>query len=637
MHRLKREALAEWFNRFLLWRVVWQQVLLCGVGVVIWSILHLLLVVPVERDSARLLSEVQSLNEKALKKHFEGLEKGREQALCQRMEEHTDALTSHFGLDGRREHDFQALAALSRRCGLDFTVFRPLKARPHGSWMLLPMDVEMAGNFSGMACLSVRLSALSRLLLPLDFTLEERASQSAIMPSAQWLQLRLKLVAFRARSRPPPAKALPTQGEQAFWWPGAVALALSKSSARNPFMGHSNALTHHYLSQGLDSQERGNVVFDASKAPENAHQPLGNAALQTGFVEVRFAKAADIAGLIDGKGTLLSPQGRCGADPRTNIFWVQDDSAHVEVVQNMVKRLDVPVRQVLIEARIVNVNRDYAEDIGVRLGMGEVVEAGNIPEPLPPGGHVKPFPGHLNVDLLALSGSLHPASMGLAMAKLGTGVLLDMELSALESEGRGHVVASPRLVTANLEPAVIESGEEIPYQEATVAGATAVTFKKAVLSLRVTPRIAPDNTIYMVLQINQDTPSRREVQNVPAVLTREIRTSVRVDNGQTVVLGGIHQQGQVRDLQQVPFLGGLPVVGALFRKTATKIRNEELLIFITPRIIPGESPGYMGVQGDGATPPERPATRAGLPAAAAFAVSMRDSDSCKQDEVCNQR
>lgn len=631
MHRRKREAVAEWCNRFLLWPLFWQQVVSGGIGVLIWGILHVLLVLPVERDSARVQLEVQSLQKKVLQKQKEGLENAWEQALCRRMEEHSDALTTHFGLDGRREHDFKVLAALSRRCGLDFTVFRPLKAHPHGALLLLPMEVEMSGNFSGMACLSTRLSTLSRLLLPLDFTLEDSQSQS------EWLQLRLKLAAIRARSKPPLANALPPKDEQAFWWPGAAINAFSESSARNPFAKHSYAFTSRDTLQGLDSQERGNVVFEASKASKKARQLHAKALLQTGMVEVRFAKATDIVRLVDGKRTLLSPQGRCGADPRTNIFWVQDEPAHVEIVQKMVKRLDVPVRQVLIEARIVNVNRDYAEDIGVRLGMGEVIEAGNIPEPILPGRHMKSFPGRLNVDLLALSGSLHPASMGLAMAKLGTGVLLDMELSALESEGRGHIMASPRLVTANLEPAVIESGEEIPYQEATVAGATAVTFKKAVLSLRVTPRIASDNTIYMALQINQDTPSRREVQNVPAVLTREIRTSVRVDNGQTVVLGGIHQQGQVRDLQQVPFLGGLPVVGALFRKTATKIRNEELLIFITPRIIAGESPGYKGVQGDGATPPERPATRAGLPAAAAFAVSLRDSDSCKQDEVCNQR
>ena len=177
----------------------------------------------------------------------------------------------------------------------------------------------------------------------------------------------------------------------------------------------------------------------------------------------------------------------------------------------------------------------------------------------------------------------HPS--GIALAKLGNGILLDLELSALESEGKGEIIANPRLMTINQQAALIESGEEIPYQEATANGATTVTFKKAVLSLKVTPQITPDRKILMDLHINQDIPSVKVFNGVPSILTKEIQTSVLVDNGQTIVLGGIYKQDKNNTLNRVPFLGGLPIVGGLFSKRTTTVGNEELLIFITPRII----------------------------------------------------
>jgi type IV pilus assembly protein PilQ len=186
-----------------------------------------------------------------------------------------------------------------------------------------------------------------------------------------------------------------------------------------------------------------------------------------------------------------------------------------------------------------------------------------------------------------LSGA-NPASAGIAMAKLGDNILLDLELSALESEGRAELISSPRLITTNLQPAVIDSGQEIPYQESTPSGATSVSFKKAVLSLKVTPQITPDSKILMDLKINQDTASLQTFNGVPAIVTKELQTNVFVNNGQTIVLGGIYQQDKSKTLTRVPFLGKLPVVGALFRSKQVTMNNDELLIFITPRIIINE-------------------------------------------------
>ncbi len=195
-------------------------------------------------------------------------------------------------------------------------------------------------------------------------------------------------------------------------------------------------------------------------------------------------------------------------------------------------------------------------------------------------------PRRLNLDLVAapISGAV-PASVGIALARLSDNILLDLELSALESEGRAEVIASPRLITTNQQPAVIESGQEIPYQEATSSGATAVAFKKAVLSLKVTPQITPDSKILMDLQVNQDTPSSERYNGVPAIFTKEIQTNVLVNNGQTIVLGGIYQQDKNQAIRRIPFFGELPVVGVLFSNRQIRLRNEELLIFITPKII----------------------------------------------------
>ncbi|AHE66712.1 type IV pilus secretin PilQ [Legionella oakridgensis] len=352
--------------------------------------------------------------------------------------------------------------------------------------------------------------------------------------------------------------------------------------------------------QGLDKRQVGNVILidkaDVFAARENEELQAQQAAkklapIRSELLQINYAKAADIATMLKDKdNSLLSDRGTLSVDTRTNTIWLQDTGAQIDEIRELVKQLDVPVKQVLIEARIVNVTKDCAEDIGVRFGVSRpthlsgTLEGANALAGGTPAAEV-PIPDRLNVDLGALPIDASPASVGIALAKLGNGVLLDLELSALESEGRAEIIASPRLMTTNQQAAVIESGEDIPYQEATSSGATAVAFKKAVLSLKVTPQITPDGKLLMDLQINQDSDSGRRVQGVPIILTKSIETNVLVNNGQTIVLGGIYKQDTNNSITRVPFLGELPVVGNLFSRSQARTNNEELLIFITPRII----------------------------------------------------
>ena len=352
--------------------------------------------------------------------------------------------------------------------------------------------------------------------------------------------------------------------------------------------------------QNLEKRREGNVILVDTEQSFRAReqQQLEErqaqrklAPIRSELLQINYAKAEDIALMLKDKdNSLLTDRGNVSVDTRTNTIWLQDTGTQIEEIRELVQKLDIPVKQVLIEARIVNVTKNCAEDIGVRFGVSKPshlsgtleganeLAAGTIPAEVP-------ITDRLNVDLSALPIDATPASVGIALAKLGNDVLLDLELSALESEGRAEIIASPRLMTTNQQEAVIESGEDIPYQEATSSGATAVAFKKAVLSLKVTPQITPDGKLLMDLQINQDSDSGRRVQGVPIITTRAIETNVLVNNGQTIVLGGIYQQDKNNAVTRVPFLGKLPVVGNLFTRSQARLSNEELLIFITPRII----------------------------------------------------
>ncbi len=354
--------------------------------------------------------------------------------------------------------------------------------------------------------------------------------------------------------------------------------------------------------QGLDKRRTGNVMLVDTKANLDkieesklkSQQIIARLEpMRSDLIQINYAKAADLAVLIkDKQNSLLSERGKISVDVRTNTIWIQDTATKIEEVRELVKQLDIPVKQVLIEARIVEVSKDFSQDIGIRWGVsrpptlsGTLAGANQMQQGVTPA-NVTPFTDRLNLDLVAAPASLvTPATIGIALAKINDNILLDLELSALESEGRAELISSPRLITVNQQSAVIESGQEIPYQEATSSGATAVAFKKAVLSLKVTPQITPDSKILMDLQINQDTASPQTFNGVPAILTKEIQTNVLVNNGQTIVLGGIYTQDKTKTINRIPFFGQLPVVGSLFRNSQIGLKNDELLIFITPKII----------------------------------------------------
>ena len=304
---------------------------------------------------------------------------------------------------------------------------------------------------------------------------------------------------------------------------------------------------------------------------------------------VHYAKAGDIAILIkDENHSLMSQHGLLSIDARTNSLWIRDKPSRITMIHHFIQQIDIPVRQELIEARIVNVTQEGITDLGIRFGRNkpiQVEDPATTSEMSTPGvgGIIGSFAQRLNVDF-AVPG-VQAATMGIALAQLAEGILLDLELSALESEDKVEMISNPRLIATNQQSATIESGEEIPYQEATRSGATAVAFKKAVLSLKVTPQITPDNHLLMALEINQDSPSGHMVNGVPAISMKAIHTHVLVKDGQTIVLGGIYKRDQNNRINRVPFLGKLPIIGDLFKNQHHQVKNEELLIFITPRII----------------------------------------------------
>lgn len=298
-------------------------------------------------------------------------------------------------------------------------------------------------------------------------------------------------------------------------------------------------------------------------------------------INISYANAVDIVLLIKEKEKLLSESGSIFADNRTNTILISDNSQEINKIKAMIKSLDVPQQQVLIEARVVNIERSSAEDLGIRFGFiqNQTKESVSSGDALP----IKP--NHANFDLSALPLEANPASIGLALATLGKNTLLDLELSALQSEGKAQIISSPRLITANQESAYIESGEDIPYQKISANGVASVSFKKAVLSLKVVPKITFDGKLIMSISINQDSDSGRRVQGIPIISTKALETKVMIDDNQTIVLGGIYKQDKNHSIIRVPILGTLPVFRWLFRRIEQKFRNEELLIFITPQII----------------------------------------------------
>ena len=369
-------------------------------------------------------------------------------------------------------------------------------------------------------------------------------------------------------------------------------------------------------SRGLGMRQTGNVVMIApqeeltarERVELEANQQIEELApLRTEFIQINYANASDLSGLIQsGDNKLTSERGTVSIDQRTNTLIVQDVATSLQAIRELITKLDVPVRQVLIESRIVNADESFAKDIGVRFGYSkstkQTQETRAVIGPNPKDPFVEIGGGKAgNVDFGALTTNFgadttdnlivslpatpaDAAALGLAIGKIGS-YLLQLELSALIAEGRGEDIASPRVITANQTEAVIESGVQIPFQEASSSGATSVSFQDAVLSLRVTPHITPDDRVIMDLQVNQDTVSGTTVLGVPAINTRSVTTQVLVANGETVVLGGVYTSSDRKTVDRIPFFGDLPYVGFLFKRTDIDRKKDELLIFITPKIL----------------------------------------------------
>ena len=367
--------------------------------------------------------------------------------------------------------------------------------------------------------------------------------------------------------------------------------------------------------KGLGLRQQGNVMLVAplgelaAREKEEAEAEKSKvtlAPLRSEIIQVNYAKAADVAALLKaGDNSIMSERGRVTIDDRTNNLLVLETREKLAEIRALISRLDIPVRQVLIESRIVIANDDYSKELGSRFGATAVGRAGanglvstsgggtaaNVP--------VNSFLGNGRQFPVAVSGTPTdrynfnlPASANagrIAFALLGSDFLLDLELSALQTEGRGEVVSTPRVITANAKQASIEQGREIPYQQAASSGATTVTFKKAVLSLKVTPQITPDEKVIMDLEVNNDSQgadvNTGNGGTAPAIDTRKVVTQVLVDNGQTVVLGGIYDQNKIDSVSKVPLLGDIPFLGRAFRFDSSRTSKRELLIFVTPRIV----------------------------------------------------
>ncbi len=367
-------------------------------------------------------------------------------------------------------------------------------------------------------------------------------------------------------------------------------------------------------SKGLDRRVDGSVILVAPKSElakreqqqlEQARMEESLADLHSDIIKISFAKASDIANMIDGDGELsmLSERGSISIDERTNALLIRELPENIVVIKEIVHSLDVPVKQVQIEARIVTVNEGDLEELGVRWGYrssnGSFTSGASIESNLfasglyePSGDRNKgegkqlPIDDFLNVNLAATASGA--SSIAFQVAKLGADTLLDLELSALQRESKAEIISSPRLITTNKKPAYIEQGTELPYLEASSSGATTVSFRKAVLSLMVTPQITPNNQLVLDLNVTQDRVGdvvKTGVGEAVAINTQRIGTQVLVNSGETVVLGGIYQHGVTSSVEKVPLLGDIPVLGALFRRSYEKTGKSELLIFVTPKVV----------------------------------------------------
>ncbi|WMC11161.1 type IV pilus secretin PilQ [Oceanimonas pelagia] len=336
--------------------------------------------------------------------------------------------------------------------------------------------------------------------------------------------------------------------------------------------------------RGLDKRLDGNIllVAPAAELAQQEQQQLENrqakevlAPLETEFLQVNYAKATDVVALLTNESTrLLSERGAIAVDDRTNMLVIKDTRENIESIRRMLKLLDIPIKQVVIEARMVTINEGLEEDLGINWEYRNDTQ----------GGHNRTV-GDLNINLPITS---EGGSIGLQIAKLSDGTILDLELAALERENRAEIIASPRVTTSSQKPALIQQGVQIPYSTVSEQG-TNVEFADAFLSLKVTPQITPDNRVVLDLMVTQDSVGEFVPQSdgsiVPSINAQSVTTQVLVSDGETLVLGGIYQQDITRNVSKVPLLGDIPVVGRLFKSTSDTNRKRELIIFVTPRIV----------------------------------------------------
>jgi type IV pilus assembly protein PilQ len=369
--------------------------------------------------------------------------------------------------------------------------------------------------------------------------------------------------------------------------------------------------------KGLDMRKSGNVIsiapaeelaakekaaLEATLAIEDLEQ------LKTEAFTLKYQKAEDFKKLLNGGSAtsasssntsgsgnrILSKRGSVSSDARTNTLFVQDTTRKLEEIQTILNKIDIPVRQVMIESRLVIADDTFSKALGARFGIQSATTPGN---------NVLSVGGTLNNTTAATGSTTTTSALGntgglnsnlpvsnafgnvaLSLFRLPAGLLLNLELSALESDKRGKIVSSPRVTTANQQKAIIAQGVQIPYRVASASGASTVEFKDAELSLEVTPQITPDDKIIMDLLVNKDSQGVNTDAG-PAINTQRVETQVLVANGETAVLGGIYEQTERNDVDKVPFFGDLPIIGNAFKRRVKQDDKTELLIFITPRIM----------------------------------------------------
>lgn len=372
--------------------------------------------------------------------------------------------------------------------------------------------------------------------------------------------------------------------------------------------------------RGLDMRKNGNVILIAprdeiatkEKLEFESRQQIGDLEpMRSESFQLNYHKAKSVFDFLKNKDqTILSKRGSVIVDERSNKLFVHDTPGRLDDLRRLISEIDIPVRQVLIEARIVEASDSFSKDLGVRLGWnqigipgadgsyqvgnngpvrGNIIGGASIAQTGFMTGQIETQPNMLtdglNVNLPASPRSGRAGALSFVLFNNSRTQFLNLEVSALEADGRGKVVSSPRVVTANQVEAIIEQGVEIPYQQATSSGATSVTFKKANLSLKVKPHITPDGKITLTVDVNKDTPNTRVQSGLVAIDTKHVKTEVLVENGGTVVIGGIYQQDTRESTARIPVLGEIPYLGWLFRNTQRIDDKSELLVFITPRII----------------------------------------------------